>query len=149
MKGIRMSECQFHVNELERTIVCVIPSRRDGKFTRNMVIDFIEENFMFPEIDFFMAMEPKLKAKLKMPSTFIGKAVCAPGDTWDEETGKLIAFSRAKDKYYKSFFKRANLFVQTIDNKLGDIVNNFNDLGLKLEDNKKILEAKIEHNFKE
>jgi hypothetical protein len=73
----------------------------------------------------------------------MGKAVCAPDDEWNEETGKLIAFARAKDKCYKSFFKRANHFVQTIDRRLGDMIEQFNDFGMKLEDKRVGLEQKI------
>lgn len=147
MKGIKMSDCRFYVNEAERTVVCVIPQFvEEGnwrKFTSNMVTDFIQDNFMFPEIDFHYAMESKLTDELRMPSTFMGKAVCSPDDEWNEEVGKMIAFSRAKDKCYKSFFKRANHFVQTIDRRLGDMIEQFNDFGMKLEDKRVGLEQKI------
>ena len=147
MKGIKMSDCRFYVNEAERTVVCVIPQFvEEGdcrKFTSDMVTDFIEDNFQFPEIDFHYSMESKLTHELRMPSTFMGKAVCAPEDEWNEEVGKLIAFSRAKDKCYKSFFKRANHFIQTIDRRLGDTIEQFNDFGMRLEDKRLGLEQKI------
>lgn len=147
MKGIKMSDCRFYVNEAERTVVCVIPQFVEEGHCRNficdMVTDFIQENFMFPEIDFHYAMESKLTDELRMPSTFMGKAVCSPDDEWNEEVGKMIAFSRAKDKCYKSFFKRANRFVQTIDRRLGDMIEKFNDFGMKLEDKRVGLEQKI------
>lgn len=147
MKGIKMSDCRFYVNEAERTVVCVIPQFvEEGswrKFTSDMVTDFIEDNFQFPEIDFYYSLEAKLKDELEMPSTFMGKAVCSPEDEWNEEVGKMIAFSRAKDKCYKSFFKRANRFVQAIDRRLGDMIEKFNDFGMKLEDKRIGLEQKI------
>lgn len=147
MKGIKMSDCRFYVNEAERTVVCVIPQFvEEGnwrRFTSDMVTDFIEDNFRFPEIDFHYSLESKLKDELKMPNTFMGKAVCSPDDEWNEEVGKMIAFSRAKDKCYKSFFKRANRFVQTIDRRLGDMIEQFNDFGMKLEDKRLGLEQKI------
>jgi len=74
----------------------------------------------------------------------MGKAVCAAEDEWNEETGKLIAFSRAKDKCYKSFFKRANTFVQTVDRRLGDMIEMFNDFGMKLEDKREGMRQRIE-----
>ena len=37
MKGIKMSDCRFYVNEKERTVVCVIPD------TDHMVLDYIWE----------------------------------------------------------------------------------------------------------
>lgn len=147
MNGIKMSNCRFYVNEAERTVVCVIPQFvEEGnwrKFTSDMVTDFIQDNFMFPEIDFNYSMESKLTDELKMPGTFMGKAVCSPDDEWNEEIGKMIAFSRAKDKCYKSFFKRANHFIQTIDRRLGDMIEKFNDFGMKLEDKRVGLEQKI------
>ena len=147
MKGIKMSDCRFYVNEAERTVVCVIPQfieeKNGRRFTSDMVLDFIYDNFSFREVDFHYAMDRDFEDELKMPSTFMGKAVCAPDDEWDEETGKLIAFARAKDKCYKSFFKRANHFVQTIDRRLGDMIEQFNDFGIKLEDKRVGLEQKI------
>lgn len=147
MKGIKMSDCRFYVNEAERTVVCVIPQfvengeRRD--FTRDMVTDFINDNFGFREMDFRYLLNPVFVEELEMPSTFMGKAVCSPDDEWDEEVGKMIAFSRAKDKCYKSFFKRANHFIQTLDRRLGDMIEEFNDFGMKLEDKRLGLEQKI------
>lgn len=147
MNGIKMSDCRFYVNEAERTVVCVIPQFvEEGnwrKFTSDMVTDFIEDNFQFPEIDFHYSLESKLTNELKMPNTFMGKAVCSPDDEWNEEVGKMIAFSRAKDKCYRSFFKRANKFVQSIDRRLGDMIECFNVLGVKLQTKQNDLEDRI------
>lgn len=147
MKGIKMSDCKFYVNEAERTVVCVIPqSVEEGdrrNFTRNMVTDFIDDNFSFREMNFRYLSNSVFRDELRMPGTFIGKAVCSPDDEWDEEVGKMIAFSRAKDKCYKSFFKRANHFIQTLDRRLGDMIEQFNDFGMKLEDKRLGLEQKI------
>ena len=83
-----------------------------------------------------------------MPNYFIGKAVCADEDEWDVELGKRIAYFRAKDKCYRSFFKRASLLVQIIDRRLGDMMDILNTLGEKLSDNKDRLEASIEERLK-
>lgn len=147
MKGIKMSDCRFYVNEEERTVVCVIPN------TRDMVIDYIMENFDFPDFNFYDALlayrsnRNKFVDALLMPYSFIGKAVCAPEDEWDVELGKMMAFSRAKDKCYKSFFKRANTFAQALDRRLGDMIENFNQFGLKLEHKRDALQAKISEHF--
>ena len=142
MSGIKMSDCRFYVNEEERTVVCVIPK------TRNLVRHFIEDNFVFSDLDFDEAAmfwkQTKFDKQIAMPDSFMGKAVCAKEDEWDEETGRLIAYSRAKDKCYKSFFKRANLFVQTVDRRLNDMINAFNDFGLRLEDNRIGISQKID-----
>lgn len=146
MNGIKMSNCKFYVDEKARTVVCVIPNKLgEDKFTKNMVADFIEDNFRFNDIDMLFCLDYSWQEKnLEMPHSFTGKAVCAPEDEWDEELGRMIAFSRAKDKCYKSFFKRANRLVQTLDRRLGDMITMFNDFGMKLEDKREALQAKIE-----
>lgn len=143
MNGIKMSDCKFYVNEAERTVVCVIPK------TRDMVIDFILEHFAFSDINMYDSLNfwdttQSFYKKIEMPTSFMGKAVCAPEDEWDEELGRLIAFSRAKDKCYQSFFKRANLLVQTFDRRLGDMIDMFNNFGLKLEDKRAGIQQKID-----
>ena len=145
-KGIKMSDCRFYVDKVARTVVCVIPK------TKNMVTDFISEHFDFPDIDMFQALnfwDNKWYKKLDLPNSFMGKAVCAPEDEWDEKLGRKIAFSRAKDKCYKSFFKRANLFIQKIDARLGDMIMMFNDFGLKLEEKREALQQQIDNHMKE
>ena len=142
MKGIKMKDCRFYVNEDERTVVCVVPK------TQDMVLDFIRENFEYHDIDLYEAInfwDGNFYTKtLQMPRNFIGKAVCSKDDVWDEELGRMIAFSKAKEKCYKSFFKRANMFVQTLDRRLGDAITKFNDFGIRLENNRLDLNQKIE-----
>lgn len=140
MNGIKMSNCRFYVDKENRTVVCVIPH------TQNLLIDFIHEHFRWGDIDLWCAICSRLeKTKLLLPRSFVGKAVCSPDDEWDEETGMLIAFSKAKDKCYKSFFKRANTLVQTIDRRLGDAIELFNDFGLKLEVKRDALHQEIKN----
>ena len=136
MKGIKMSDCRFYVNEEARTIVCVIPN------TKHMLVDYIYEHFEFGEFKMWSALY--VFNKLNMPNSFIGKAVCSEEDEWNEETGRLIAFSKAKNKCYQSFFKRANTFVQLVDRRLGDVIESFNNFGVKLSEKKEELEKQIE-----
>jgi len=140
MSGIKMSDCKFYVNEERRTVVCVIHN------TREMLSNFIEEHcdYYLPYY-FSPTMARKLEQELEMPNTFIGKAVCSPDDEWDEELGRKIAYSRAKDKCYRSFFKRANNIVNLIDRCLGRMMDIFNNFGARLETNREILQAQIEH----
>jgi len=153
MNGIKMSDCKFYVDEDARTVVCVIPNKirhKDGSTTivSTMLEDFIEKNFRFNDIDFSFALDYGWQEKnLEMPVSFMGKAVCAPEDEWDEELGRMIAFSRAKDKCYKSFFKRANQLVQTLDRRLGDMITMFNDFGMKLEEKRNALQNKIDEHM--
>ena len=136
--GIKMSDCRFYVDEEARVIICVIPH------TRNLVKDFIQEHFEFPDVNMWAGIMWAYERKLNLPHSFMGKAVCAPEDEWNEELGKMIAFSRAKNKAYTSFFKRANNLVQTVDRRLGDMITMFNDFGLKLETKREALEHQID-----
>lgn len=138
MKGIKMNDCRFYVDEVARVVVCVIPN------TESMVHDFIAEHFRWDDMNFWSGSGYCLDRETKMPRSFMGKAVCAEQDEWNEETGRKIAFSRAKDKCYKSFFKRANKFVQKIDARLGDAIEIFNDFGEKLEAKRIVLQDEID-----
>ena len=142
MNGIKMSDCRFYVNEEERTVVCVIPK------TKYMLEDFAKDHFKWNDFDFDFGIDYDYMKSLYLPNSFMGKAVCAPEDEWDEELGRMIAFSRAKDKCYKSFFKRANRLVQTLDRRLGDMISAFNDLGIKMSEKKDALEEGIEKRLK-
>ena len=152
MNGIKMKDCRFYVNEDARTVVCVIPpvikdKSGDQHTISDMIFEFIRENFQFSDIDMYDAISfwnKHFSNKLTMPHSFVGIAVCSPDDEWNEELGRKIAFAKAKDKCYKSFFKRANLFVQTIDRRLGDMIEKFNDFGLKLENKREVLQAQID-----
>ena len=142
MNGIKMSDCKFYVNEEKRAVICVIPN------TGDILEDFIREHFTWNDINIWASLYGKLYQAIVMPNSFIGKAVCAEGDEWNEETGRIIAFSRAKNKCYKSFFKRANTLIQTFDRRLGDMVDEFNDFGLKLDNKREMLQAEIDHRIK-
>ena len=136
-KGISMKDCKFYVNEEERVVVCVIHK------TEDMLTNFINENFCFSDFNIMWGLTTKFFGELDLPNSFIGKAVCAKDDKWNVEKGKLLAYSRAKDKCYKSFFKRANLLINAIDRRLGNMIEVFNNFGMKLEDNRSRLEEKI------
>ena len=152
MNGIKMEDCKFYVDEEKRTVVCVIacdPDAENPIRVDRLVIDFIMDNFQFPDIDFDSAVNyGKLYQALKMPKRFVGKAVCAEGDEWNEELGRKLAFYRAKDKCYKSFFKRANLFAQKIDQRLNQAMDMFNEMGVKLDENRDKLLDEIDEMLK-
>ena len=137
MNGIKMSDCKFYVNEEARTVICVIPN------TQGMLRDFIYQHFQFKDIDIWEATNWSMMDKITMPYSFMGKAVCAPEDEWNEEVGRMIAFARAKDKCYKSFFRRANRLIQAIDKRLNDMITTFNDFGMRLEAKHEALQTQI------
>lgn len=129
--NIKPEDCNYIINKDKRKIVCIIEK------TRNMFVNFAERNFVLSPtcVDDPWGIIPhrELGSQLLMPNRFWGIATCSEDDEWDEETGKLIAYSRAKDKLNKSFFKRADLYVKTLDRYVNDSIDVLNRLGEKLE----------------
>ena len=121
--NIRKSDARFIVNPAKRKVVCIIDN------TDDLFIDFAEDHNAFFES---LYLPNKLFKKLKMPNRFIGIATCSPEDEWDEEKGRLIAFSRAKDSLNQSFFKRANFLIDTFDIWLNGLVERINNYGDKV-----------------
>ena len=130
--NIKPSDCDFIINEEKRTIVCLI------KHTEHMFTRFADNNFDIPWdcVNFIWGKNnPKSKHmvdKLRMPKYFWGIATCSEDDEWDVEKGKLLAFSKAKNKLNNSFFKRAKFYIDTFDKSLNDAVLILNNLGEQL-----------------
>lgn len=138
--NISKDNARFIVNEDARKVVCIIDH------TRDLFLDYANKNLrILPDCDALWGSRhgSRLYPKLKMPDKFIGIATCSPDDEFSVENGKLIAFSRAKDKIHTSFFKRANTYVNTIDNWLSDAVESINSYGAKVEANTKRRHNKI------
>lgn len=134
---IKQTDCKFIVKPEERMVICVIDNN-----VSDMLLNFIQDEASFNDIEIYSFYD--FDKKLRMPHSFMGKAICAPEDEWDEALGRKIAYSRAKNKLYTSFFKRANLFIQTIDKRLGDMIEKFNDFGTALDNNRQKLDDEIE-----
>lgn len=94
---------EYYVNKDKRVIVCVI------KNSTYNALDFVSKS----GLHFSMREENYIRL---MPTRFVGRAKCAPEDTFDEHTGKLIAFDRAKEKYDLSFIRAVDAM---LDYKLG------------------------------
>lgn len=118
--NIKQKDCTFYVNEEQRKVVCVIPH------TRLLIFDYIDQ---FP---LRWCINEKIENEMLMPPSFHGIATCHESDTFDVETGKLIAFNKAKNKMHTSFFKRANKLVNYIDGELNTMMYSFNDFGARL-----------------
>lgn len=133
--NVRPSDCRYIVNKEKRTIVCLI------EHTENMFTKFAETNFAIPYDCLGIWWGDKKPTyqhfykKLYMPKRFWGIATCAEEDEWDENKGKLLAFAKAKNKLNNSFFKRAQLYVDTMDKSLNDAILILNNLGDKLTKN--------------
>lgn len=126
--NIRPEDCEYIVKEDERKVICILNN------TSQLFTHFTVDNLLLPLDGIWNNTRPldKLYKKLLMPARFVGIATCSPSDEWDENTGKLIAFSRMKDKVNKSFFKRANTLINTYDDWLNDAEDTLNALGYKL-----------------
>ena len=139
--NIKMDKCVFYIDENKRTVVCVINN------TRDLVLDFFNIRFadweMSSKADVLFEPNSSLRQKLRLPERFEGKAVCSPEDTWDVEVGKLIAFNRAKYKLNTSFFKRAQLYVDIINNEFDKLITSVNEYGARLERGAKTREEHI------
>lgn len=136
--NIKQKDCTFYVNEEQRKVVCVIPH------TRDLIFDYIED---FPLR--WCIINEKLENEMLMPPSFHGVATCHESDTFDVETGKLIAFNKAKIKMNTSFFKRANKLVNYLDNELNTMMYSFNDFGARLSESadkrEKAIEERLEN----
>ena len=130
--NITPNDCKFIINKNNRTVVCVYEG------SARTFIDFANHNFnikTYYDGSYTHYHFSQLMNKLYMPNKFIGIAICSENDEWNEEIGKKVAFSRMKDKLNRSFFKRANLYVKTIDKWMDDAVYLINTVGQKLEVN--------------
>ena len=123
--NITPKDAKFFVDEKNHIVTCVI---EDTQYLFNR---FCNKNFkinhdtcVWDYKDFF--------EKLIMPNRFVGQARCSENDEWNVETGKLIAFSRAKDNLNKSFFKRANTYINTLDKWVDEAAVLLNQVGDKL-----------------
>lgn len=128
--NIKMKDCRFFVDEEKRTVICVIEN------TSNLVFEFFNINKITWDDDAnrLVNIYPnyRLEKKLVLPDRFVGKAVCAPEDEWNEEAGRLIAFDRAKTKLNTSFFKRAQEYVTEVDITFNDMITSVNGYGERL-----------------
>lgn len=100
--------------------------------TKTAFTSFIISNFKMCPWEFF---HDSARKRLDMPATFVGRAKCDPRDTFNEDYGKRLAYSRAKRNMTRSFFKRANFFANYMDDLLSDAVDTFNAYGVKLSSN--------------
>lgn len=122
--NIKPSDATYFINEEKKVVVCTINK------TRDLFIDFVVENFKIWPTHF--AYDESLFHMLEMPNKFTGVARCSENDEWNLETGKLIAFSRMKDNLNKSFFKRANTYVNFLDRAADEAADVLGKIGEKL-----------------
>ena len=132
--NIRPQDCKFYVNKEKRKVVCVLED------TQYMLTEFVEDN---DNTDYFL-----LDDCLVLPNRFIGIATCSADDEWDEAFGRALAFKRLKDSFYTAFFKHADKYADILNNKLNAIIEDLNNLGIKVEASISKREKDIENYFK-
>ena len=123
--NITPKDAKFFVDEKNHIVTCVIED------TRYLFYRFCNKNFKINP-DTFLWHHEDFTKNLEMPNRFVGQARCSENDEWNVETGKLIAFSRAKDNLNKSFFKRANTYINTLDKWVDEAAILLNQVGDKL-----------------
>lgn len=99
---IDMKDCKFILKPDERRIVCIYYTDPE------ILIDYLNHNCN-------VYTDYKEYNILKMRHYYTGIATCAPEDEWNEDTGKLIAFSKMKKKFCTSVFRRFNRFFDKRD----------------------------------
>jgi len=131
--NISQKDCQFYVDEEKRKVICVIPH------TTELFLRYIDEFNLI-----IIKAGDKFWSELLMPHRFVGIATCSENDTFDPEFGMQLAYHKAKRKLNTSFFKRAQKYVDRIDNEYTNIVNSFNDFVERLATNDEEREKNIE-----
>lgn len=129
--NVKQADCKYFVDEKNRKVVCVIED------TSMLFFRYIDDF----KLD--LRASEKFWKTLIMPHRFVGIATCNENDTFDVETGKLIAFNKAKIKLTTSMFKRAQHYISRVDEVFTEIVENFNDFGERLSNNTDRREERI------
>lgn len=133
--NISKQNARFIVQEDRRKVICIIDN------TDSLFLDYARGNLK-PSPNFFDG--EKFYDNLLMPDRFIGIATCSKEDQFDAETGKFIAYSRAKDKVNHSFFKRAKYYINTMDNWMDQSVELINSYGEKIARNSERRQKKLD-----
>ena len=125
--SMNSKNCKFIVQPDKRKVICILDK------TAYAFIDYMNRNIKFHLGGIWGDF--KIEKKLIMPARFIGVATCALEDEFNEEIGRHIAFTRAKNKMNTSFFKRANLFIDMCDEQLDEAAYKLSQIGAKMSEN--------------
>lgn len=122
--NVTKDKAKFFVDEKNKKVTCVIDN------TAPLFLMYAYNNLpLTPHCDSGDPETSKLYKQLLLPNKFVGIATCGPDDEFSVETGKLIAFSRAKDNLNVSFFKRAERYINTINQLLDTSIDTINAYG--------------------
>lgn len=114
----------YIVKKDERVVVCVITGTKnyffDYMMTRTRQHNYLDSTtFCFDD-------------KYNLKNSYSGIARCVPGDEWNEELGRKIAFNKAKEKLNNAFFKRAKTYVNEVDSEFNQLIGTINNYGVRL-----------------
>lgn len=114
---VKMKDCQFYVNKDKRTVTCIYyndnPAAPWGFCSHSKYKNLA--NYDIPD----------------MQRRYVGIARCCPTDKWNEDIGKLVAYSHMKNSYFKEFFKIVNDFFHETEDDLDRLLQDGNRLGDK------------------
>lgn len=127
---------QYIVKKDERVVICVING------TRNYFSDYMSNRLC--QQDYLDSIAFCIEDKYNLKNSYSGVARCAPGDEWNEELGRKIAFNKAKEKLNSAFFKRAKTYVNEVDNRFNQLIGVINNYGSRLADDAEKREKEIE-----
>ena len=133
----------YIVKKDEGVVVCIL---NDTKyyFSDYIMARLLRQNYR--------DIVPSLHNEYFLKNSYSGVARCAPGDEWNEELGRKIAFNKAKIKLNTAFFKRAQLYVDNVDREFNSILDAINGYGDRVEADAQKREEEIEqllHNSEE
>lgn len=103
------------VNEKEGKVVVRLSNCKDD------AIKFITEK------NTALGLFARLIGNVQMKNSFVGEAICHPEDTFDRNTGIIVAMAKARRKYNSSMFKAFQRFATALQ-KQTDIL--FDDIDL-------------------
>ena len=112
--NVQPENCTFYVNQEKKTIVCVY------ECAPYVLLHIL------PDYDLW---SPPDKHMVKMRGKYVGIARCSPEDTWEEQTGRDLAFARMKQKYMRNIFSVAQDWVNKESKKLDDTMDCINRFG--------------------
>ena len=114
-------DCIFYINEEKRTVTCLI------KYIDDRPVIYAAHNFL-SELEFKNIQIWPDGIDNYIKRQYVGVAKCSPEDKWDEETGKKLAFARAKMAFYKDFFHTFSNYICAAEEAVAKTKNIYNTI---------------------
>lgn len=119
--SVSQNDCNYIVDKENRRIICLY------RPPRNIVYTYLSVTCPYVH----MLLTGKLYDQMALKSYYRGIAVCAEGDEWDEDFGKLVAFNKVREKYYNAVWRRVNHFFNWLDDSVNESARQFDYMGDK------------------